>query len=256
MPVDEQPSRADPGSRPASANQVSTDTVTLAPYDTDLDRPACPRCGQMYRPGVLACPRCGIIFQDRLKTREREEPELPLPTCYNCGKPHAAGAVACPACWIVFSASFDLSSQVDIKDFTPMLEPMSTSSRNVGSLPETMTTIILEVDGVHLLVPPAETVIVGRFSSSGHEQPTLDLSRFGAHEKGVSRRHVRIWRRGTLVYVADIGSTNGTWLNGQRLMVNGECLLRDGDELRLSHLTLRVKYISGGGTVESAVPQD
>ncbi len=45
----------------------------------------------------------------------------------------------------------------------------------------------------------------------------------------VSRRHARIERRGDAWVVADLGSTNFTRVNGQR--VRRECELSDGDEL-------------------------
>ncbi|WHT19899.1 FHA domain-containing protein [Crossiella sp. CA-258035] len=53
----------------------------------------------------------------------------------------------------------------------------------------------------------------------------------------VSRRHACLDRSGDEVTVSDLGSTNGTWLNGQRL--HGPQPLRDGDLLRLGGLELR-----------------
>jgi hypothetical protein len=44
--------------------------------------------------------------------------------------------------------------------------------------------------------------------------PTADV-RFTAEE--VSRRHAVVWREGPDVWIADIGSSNGTFLNGARL---------------------------------------
>ena len=49
------------------------------------------------------------------------------------------------------------------------------------------------------------------------------------HDHGVSRRHARILLRDEKYYVADMGSSNGTVLNGNRLP--GEQQLRDGDKI-------------------------
>ncbi len=53
----------------------------------------------------------------------------------------------------------------------------------------------------------------------------------------VSRRHARIERRGGGWIVTDLGSTNFTRLNGQR--VRRECDLADGDELRFGRARCR-----------------
>lgn len=53
----------------------------------------------------------------------------------------------------------------------------------------------------------------------------------------ISRRHACLDRAGDEVLVSDLGSTNGTWLNGQRL--HGPRVLRDGDVLSLGGLELR-----------------
>ncbi|MGO1051180.1 FHA domain-containing protein [Crossiella sp. CA198] len=59
----------------------------------------------------------------------------------------------------------------------------------------------------------------------------------------ISRRHASLDRSGDEVFVSDLGSTNGTWLNGQRL--HGPRPLRDGDLLRLGGLELRYSAPSG-----------
>jgi len=48
---------------------------------------------------------------------------------------------------------------------------------------------------------------------------------------GVSRRHAEVFRQGPLYELQDLGSTNGTFLNGQRLA--GPSALSPGDVLRL-----------------------
>jgi pSer/pThr/pTyr-binding forkhead associated (FHA) protein len=47
----------------------------------------------------------------------------------------------------------------------------------------------------------------------------------------VSRRHARIRRDGSNYLIEDWGSTNGTFVSGQRIM--GHTILRHGDEIRL-----------------------
>jgi len=60
-----------------------------------------------------------------------------------------------------------------------------------------------------------------------------------ADDHEVSRRHTVVKRRGGLMLVSDLGSSNGTFLNRVRIQ---EAVLRDGDELRLGGTTL--KFVS------------
>jgi len=53
----------------------------------------------------------------------------------------------------------------------------------------------------------------------------------------MSHMHARILRRGAFFYVEDLGSTNGTFLNDQR--ITGDAQLRVHDELRLGETVLR-----------------
>jgi pSer/pThr/pTyr-binding forkhead associated (FHA) protein len=205
----------------------------------------CPNCGNAYRPGELLCAQCGIVFDNRIKTRLRDDPVIAPPQCGNCGAVYRYGEPVCRGCGAILDSPKP-RMQDDTNDFAAELTGTLNDAEarpKVGAVQFTQTPIFLEIDGIRLMLPPVEAIVLGRFSgTSGDVQPDIDLTSFGAHEKGVSRRHVQIKRKGTLVLVTDIGSANGTWLNGQRLLVNGERLLRHGDELQLSHLKLRVRY--------------
>jgi pSer/pThr/pTyr-binding forkhead associated (FHA) protein len=52
-----------------------------------------------------------------------------------------------------------------------------------------------------------------------------------------SGRHARLTRHGGLLYVEDMGSTNGTFVNGRKTV--GATPLRDGDTVRIGSTTFR-----------------
>lgn len=54
-----------------------------------------------------------------------------------------------------------------------------------------------------------------------------------SNNTNVSRTHVRLTSRGGVTYVTDLGSTNGTTLNGVRLIPNKETALSVGDKITL-----------------------
>ncbi len=94
-----------------------------------------------------------------------------------------------------------------------------------------------------LVLLPAQEILLGR-SEDGQSplEGGLDLHPFGAAECGVSRRHALIRRGEDTLTLLDLGSTNGTYLNGQRLIPNQPRVLRDGDEIRLGKLVLHVFF--------------
>jgi len=57
----------------------------------------------------------------------------------------------------------------------------------------------------------------------------------------VSRRHMRFVRRTDVVVVEDLGSTNGTLLNGEQ--IRRPALLKDGDEIEVGGRTFRVRFV-------------
>jgi hypothetical protein len=91
------------------------------------------------------------------------------------------------------------------------------------------------------IVPQQETII-GRYDGSNSSVPTVDLAPYGAYENGVSRIHAAIRRGEDTLMLVDLGSTNGTYLNGQRLIPNQPRVLRDGDEVRFGKLVCYIHF--------------
>lgn len=58
-------------------------------------------------------------------------------------------------------------------------------------------------------------------------------------ELTISRKHVFLTVGGGQILLQDLGSSNGTFVNGRRVV--GESALRDGDTLRLGHAALEVE---------------
>jgi hypothetical protein len=91
-----------------------------------------------------------------------------------------------------------------------------------------------------LLIKP---VRLGRIDPSEDIFPEVDLSDDWAIEHGVSRNHACILQHGNAIEVKDLGSRNGTWLNGKRLVPYKSEPLKDGDQLRLSKLLIEVSFV-------------
>ncbi|MEO8608520.1 MAG: FHA domain-containing protein [Chloroflexota bacterium] len=91
-----------------------------------------------------------------------------------------------------------------------------------------------------LVVLVDDSVILGRGAQENPIEVSVDLKPYGASEKGVSRRHARLHRTTTIIYVTDLKSLNGTFLNNERLLPHQARILRDGDEVRLGNLAFHI----------------
>jgi hypothetical protein len=83
--------------------------------------------------------------------------------------------------------------------------------------------------------------ILGR---EGREQvvPDLNLNPYGARDKGVSRVHAALRRDHAQLLLVDLGSTNGTRLNGKPLSAHQPIQVENGDEIRLGKLVLTINF--------------
>jgi pSer/pThr/pTyr-binding forkhead associated (FHA) protein len=113
--------------------------------------------------------------------------------------------------------------------------------------PTSLRQILVRVQGIDqpIYLAGHEEFRLGRGDPRQGVRPDVDLGPYRGLELGVSRLHAIIKRNGDAVTLTDLGSTNGTTVNGTRLMPNLPQPLRDGDELRLGKLTLRVYFQSG-----------
>jgi pSer/pThr/pTyr-binding forkhead associated (FHA) protein len=65
----------------------------------------------------------------------------------------------------------------------------------------------------------------------------------------VSRRHFRVRFESDVFYISDLGSTNGTYLNGRKLNPNEEQILRNGDKVGLGVDEVLLVFSGPVGTV-------
>ena len=87
-----------------------------------------------------------------------------------------------------------------------------------------------------------DEILLGRSDPKSDAIPTFDLAPFDGAEQGVSRRHAVIQRSEDTLTLTDLGSTNGTFLNGQRLVASQPRVVRDGDEIRIGRLVLHIFF--------------
>ena len=162
----------------------------------------CPYCAYVNREGVFFCEDCGHPFLG-------DQDTLSTARLTQEDRAEFKGRVT----WGTARFSPGASIMIRIRDMT---EPLN--------------------------LYPKEELLLGRSDSNTSLMPDLDLTPFGAAEQGVSRRHAIIRRGENTLMLIDLGSTNGTHLNGQRLTPNQPRVLRDGDEVRMGRLVFHIFF--------------
>jgi CheY-like chemotaxis protein len=87
-----------------------------------------------------------------------------------------------------------------------------------------------------------ETMLIGRADPQSGILPAVDLGPHNAQARGVSRQHAVVMAQENRIAVKDLGSVNGTRLNGFPLLPNREYRLRHGDELEIGQMRLQVRF--------------
>jgi len=107
-------------------------------------------------------------------------------------------------------------------------------------------TLVFQIgdDQLSITLKMAERLILGRQSNNTTDHPDLDLARFKAAEHGISRIHATLECNEAGVYLMDLGSRNGTSINGKALGAFNPCYLNDGDVLRFGKLTVTLALIT------------
>jgi hypothetical protein len=104
--------------------------------------------------------------------------------------------------------------------------------------------VLLVIRGMteSILLRDTPSVILGRIDHRSTVRPDVDLTRYGAAERGVSRQHARLEIVDNHLYITDLASSNGTFYRTQRLQPHKLCMLKRGDEVVLGRLALQIMF--------------
>ena len=83
-------------------------------------------------------------------------------------------------------------------------------------------------------------MLLGRASEAEDFWPDFDMTFYDEGDY-VSRRHARITKGRAGYFVTDLGSSNGTTVNGQRLVPNHARLLRNGDRFKVGLVVIQFR---------------
>lgn len=116
------------------------------------------------------------------------------------------------------------------------------AERDSAPLIQGEVTLRLEVQGATtpVLVTVGDDVVIGRRDPTLTAIPDLDLTPYGAYQMGISRRHAILRVHNQRLELTDLGSRNGSFINGRRLVAHQPVQVANGDELRLGKIIMRL----------------
>lgn len=160
-------------------------------------------------------------------------------TCQTCQHPEVEGALFCSECGAQLVSIQNLVTQtIQMNKNLPEYHDFETNNENRHQVSDAISLQVLD-GGQFLSLADRSEFTIGRVSDGQSVMPDIDLTPYSAYENGVSRLHAVLKKSSTQVNIMDLGSSNGTYLNGARLVPEREYTLQHGNIIAFGKLKLQ-----------------
>jgi len=164
-----------------------------------------------------------------------------MTVCPNCKHTNLEGAVFCEECGSQLVGKDLVTQTIDTGQILDEPEPaISTKAFHIQAAEDTWGNLHMLDTGQVMPLSGRREFTLGRTSEGQPIMPDIDLSPYQAFSSGVSRMHAILKSDGRQAFVMDLGSANGTYVNGRRLAANAEEPLKHGDVLSLGKLKMQI----------------
>jgi len=161
--------------------------------------------------------------------------------CSNCKYGNMTGAMFCAECGAQLAGKDSLITQTITTD---KYKTAIKNSANNPSQPfndnDAWGSLHLLDTGQVLPLSARSEFTLGRINEGQPIMPDIDLSPYQAYAAGVSRLHAVIKRDTAGIVFMDLGSANGTYINGKRLIPNVEHIINHGDIIALGKMKIQI----------------
>lgn len=124
---------------------------------------------------------------------------------------------------------------------TPSPAPVARKTGPLDPLPYVIELRIVGTPDM-LQLQVKDTMLFGRADVENGIRPEIDLTPYQGFQNGVSRRHAQLILKNDCLYLRDLGSTNGTLLNGMLCHPETDYRVRHGDDISLGKLRMQVMF--------------
>lgn len=170
----------------------------------------CPKCDAIYPLNTLFCSECG----EYLSTQGRTTTAIRFADATDDETPCTPDDYAQDAC----------------ADQSELTESGESVTLLIGETPQRIT------------VPLKNDLLLGRLDPINNNYPDVNLAAYGGMDQGVSRRHARILYNDGSLQIEDLGSVNGSTLNGIPLTPYAAHPLVSGDVLQVGKLSIKIIF--------------
>lgn len=164
-------------------------------------------------------------------------------TCRVCNNKEYHGVLFCGECGS--QVAFTSSERVNTLVYPNQNRDLEVNFTQTipKKLLENSTFILYSAEREEVIVIPEQNEFtIGRFVEGQVITPDVDLNEYEAYDMGISRLHatIRINVEKNKIFIVDLGSANGSSVNGYEIPANSEVPLNHGDVLSLGKFNMKV----------------
>ena len=140
------------------------------------------------------------------------------------------------------SPSFPDIQDGEVKEFVRLPVASKKPSEEIAATTWKIILVSSKRDHKPLGLEICDDVIIGR--GADNLKPDLDLTKHDAEQLGVSRQHAMLRPTKKELLLVDLGSTNGTYCNAEKVHLGSPRRLKTGDAISLGDLHFQVRVVS------------
>ncbi|MCI0708590.1 MAG: FHA domain-containing protein [Chloroflexi bacterium] len=168
-------------------------------------------------------------------------------TCPTCQTENDPGNDLCQHCgrWLGDEKSATLLGPTTIHLRDEILQRLEQQGRFQDALHLSDNELVIRVANKEAIIRMKyeHPIVLGRQAKLRTDLLSfVDLSEYEAYALGVSRKHAQLQREGDYFLLTDLGSANGTYINGQRMKVHMQYQLETGQQIMLGELPIYLYY--------------
>jgi len=166
--------------------------------------------------------------------------------CPNCHHEELPGSLFCSECGTQLVVSETPTTQhiqrnpSDILAVKPPSQSPVTPQQFTTQVADTVVSLHMVDSGQILQLAGQTEYTIGRTADGQPILPDVDLSVYEAYAQGVSRLHASLKIHNQRVVITDLGSSNGTRVNGQKIVPHVDYPLNHGDMIALGKFAIQV----------------